>query len=610
MDLKFKGKRWVGNIFQKFEAMCQEVDDFVSQDTVKYVENQVHTVGDSVKKFCSDVVHDLIPSSLVEPGNHEAQAVSPKQNDSIGTYVRSMIGIEEKAVYTDINKFSVEQDLIDPLKNSHEQFIHAPSADCIKEAESDLSLGPEVDNLKDNKSDIVLDGSETKEELIGIEENPLCTDINQFSVEKDPVDPLKNSPEQFIHLPSAECIKEAESDFSLGPEVDALKDKKLYIDFEENDSKEDLIDKKFGIVEENDTRDEGNDTKEELIDKKSDIVEENDTNEELIDIKSDFIEENDTKELSAGPEELELVVPENNNLSESSSLSESTDERILAEVPTATLVFHTQKEEMACNSLLDDIDSVSDISSIVPPSEMDYSVVSGDNKTADLGLIYASSSLTAETYSMSEFSHANVTQNEEKICYKPVDAFWSSKLFPVLSHDDKVVDARLAFSSSALSLESNDVDSLTTDDAASLVGSSGNKHQYCYECTQLEALMPSLKIGEADDCRVDIADPIMETIELSEKAKLDESCVIVDSKLLYSVYCRAQKHRSYKKILQDAFASKKRLRKEYEQLAILYGDIDIESSLQPGQNLFPCIPTNLGKSSSHDLSCEPEWELL
>ncbi|KAF5951053.1 hypothetical protein HYC85_013046 [Camellia sinensis] len=411
MDLKFKGKRWVGNIFQKFEAMCQEVDDFVSQDTVKYVENQVHTVGDSVKKFCSDVVHDLIPSSLVEPGNHEAQAVSSKQNDSIGTYVRSTIGIEEKAVYTDINQFSVEQDLIDPLKNSHEQFIHPPSVDCIKEAESDLSFGPEVDNLKDNKSDIVLDGIETKEELI------------------------------------------------------------------ENDSKEDLIDKKFDIVEENDTRDEGNDTKEELIDKKSDIVEENNTNEELIDIKSD------------------LVVPENNNLSESASLSESTDERILAKVPTATLVFHTQKEEMACNSLLDDIDSVSNISSIVPPSEMDCSVVSGDNKTADLGLIYASSSLTAETYRISEFSHANVTQNEENICYKPVDAFWSSQLFPVLSRDDKVADARLAFSSSALSLESNDVDSLTTDDAASLVGSSGNKHQYCYECTQLEALMPSLKIG-------------------------------------------------------------------------------------------------------------------
>ncbi|KAI8025632.1 hypothetical protein LOK49_LG02G02937 [Camellia lanceoleosa] len=477
MDLKFKGKRWVGNIFQKFEAMCQEVDDFVSQDTVKYVENQVHTVGDSVKKFCSDVVHDLIPSSLVEPGNHEAQAVSPKQNDSIDTYVRSMIGIEEKAVYTDINQFSMEQDLIGPLKTSHEQFIHPPSVDCIKEAKSDLSLGPEVDNLKDNKSDIVLDGSETKEELIGIEENPLCTDINQFSVEKDLVDPLKNNPEQFIHLPSAESIKEAESDISLGPEVDALKDKKLYIDFEENDSKEDLIDKKFDIVEENDTRDEGNDTKEELIDKKSDIVEENDTNEELIDIKSD------------------LVVPENNNLSESSSLSESTDERILAEVLTVTLVFHTQKEEMACNSLLDDIDFVSDISSIVPPSEMDYSVVSGDDKTADLGLIYASSSLTTETYRMSEFSHANVTQNEENICYKPVDASWSSQLFPVLSRDDKVADARLAFSSSALSLESNDVDSLTTDDAASLVGSSGNKHQYCYECTQLEALMPSLKIG-------------------------------------------------------------------------------------------------------------------
>ncbi|EOA27143.1 hypothetical protein CARUB_v10023243mg, partial [Capsella rubella] len=59
--MDFKGIKWVGNVYQKFEAMCLEVEEIIVQDTAKYVENQVHTVGNSVKKFCSDVVQDLLP---------------------------------------------------------------------------------------------------------------------------------------------------------------------------------------------------------------------------------------------------------------------------------------------------------------------------------------------------------------------------------------------------------------------------------------------------------------------------------------------------------------------------------------------------------------------
>ncbi|VVB07553.1 unnamed protein product [Arabis nemorensis] len=59
--MDFKGIRWVGNVYQKFEAMCLEVEEIIVQDTAKYVENQVQTVGNSVKKFCSDVVQDLLP---------------------------------------------------------------------------------------------------------------------------------------------------------------------------------------------------------------------------------------------------------------------------------------------------------------------------------------------------------------------------------------------------------------------------------------------------------------------------------------------------------------------------------------------------------------------
>lgn len=40
MDLKkLKGMNWVGNIYQKFEAICQEVDDIVNQVIMKEKKN-------------------------------------------------------------------------------------------------------------------------------------------------------------------------------------------------------------------------------------------------------------------------------------------------------------------------------------------------------------------------------------------------------------------------------------------------------------------------------------------------------------------------------------------------------------------------------------------
>lgn len=65
--MDFKGLTWVGNIYQKFEAMCLEVEEVMYQDTVKYVEDQVHTVGASVKKFYSDVMQDFLPPSSIDP---------------------------------------------------------------------------------------------------------------------------------------------------------------------------------------------------------------------------------------------------------------------------------------------------------------------------------------------------------------------------------------------------------------------------------------------------------------------------------------------------------------------------------------------------------------
>ncbi|CAN4103256.1 unnamed protein product [Withania somnifera] len=65
MDLK--AISWVGNIYEKFETMCLEMEEAMYQDTVKYVENQVNTVGTNVKKFYSEVMQDVLPQCNIDP---------------------------------------------------------------------------------------------------------------------------------------------------------------------------------------------------------------------------------------------------------------------------------------------------------------------------------------------------------------------------------------------------------------------------------------------------------------------------------------------------------------------------------------------------------------
>ncbi|XP_057543955.1 uncharacterized protein LOC130823351 [Amaranthus tricolor] len=57
---------WVGDLFQKFESICVEVEEVIYEDTFKYVENRVRNVGETVKKVYSDVMQDLLPSSELD----------------------------------------------------------------------------------------------------------------------------------------------------------------------------------------------------------------------------------------------------------------------------------------------------------------------------------------------------------------------------------------------------------------------------------------------------------------------------------------------------------------------------------------------------------------
>lgn len=70
-------------------------------------------------------------------------------------------------------------------------------------------------------------------------------------------------------------------------------------------------------------------------------------------------------------------------------------------------------------------------------------------------------------------------------------------------------------------------------------------------------------------------------------------------------------HVSHQKRIKDAFASKKRLAKEYEQLAIWFGDCYIG----PSQELVPALLPSTTITSTVDLKdsnhiSDSEWELL
>ncbi|KAM7495051.1 hypothetical protein LguiB_029660 [Lonicera macranthoides] len=93
MDLK--GIAWVGNIYQKFEAMCLEVEETMYEDTAKYVENQVQTVGASVKRFYSDVMQDLLPPSCTDPMKVVDTDLSLIAYDDVEIHKKSKSGNKE-----------------------------------------------------------------------------------------------------------------------------------------------------------------------------------------------------------------------------------------------------------------------------------------------------------------------------------------------------------------------------------------------------------------------------------------------------------------------------------------------------------------------------------
>ena len=68
-----------------------EVDDTVCEETLKYVENQLQTVGANVKQFCTELMLEVLsPTNSVEELNS-----SLMQNAGVTSFEDSNISVDE-----------------------------------------------------------------------------------------------------------------------------------------------------------------------------------------------------------------------------------------------------------------------------------------------------------------------------------------------------------------------------------------------------------------------------------------------------------------------------------------------------------------------------------
>ncbi|RQP03633.1 hypothetical protein POPTR_019G089900v4 [Populus trichocarpa] len=94
MDLK--GITWVGDIYLKFEARLLEVEEIMREEAVKYVENQMQTVSNNVRKFYSDVMQDLCSPDSEDPANGAVSKFPVDSGADVGIYMKPEDGMEEK----------------------------------------------------------------------------------------------------------------------------------------------------------------------------------------------------------------------------------------------------------------------------------------------------------------------------------------------------------------------------------------------------------------------------------------------------------------------------------------------------------------------------------
>ncbi|XP_022877437.1 uncharacterized protein LOC111395603 isoform X4 [Olea europaea var. sylvestris] len=612
MDLKNKGKTWVGNICNRFESMCNEVDGFINKETVKYVENQVQSVGSGVKRFYTNVVQEMLPP-LEDIVNSEEWSM---QQGSVDTQRNNNTLMPSKL-------------------NCSVQCFTAPVADPCEEAETDLPLEQSGDGIISKDSDNVV--RETRD-TSGVRNN---TSLSMVSSLAPPVHEarLVTLPKGGISGKSFSDAVECSSDVSsTGWEFN------LELDLPEIEDSNSDDDRSLSAPQDVSV-DKGQEDNVPVMDSSSSSADDADCRTPE---KEKLTSDNLSTEVVCFnasspvlPTALELPEVEDSNFDEDAKLS----------VPKPVSIDNGQKGNVkimnsSSSSSADDADCRTSEKDRPPDDNLSTEVVcfnesstiqqhdlpevesSNFDEDGSLSVPQAVSVDKGEIYnvptknlSTSSADDADCrTSDKDELVQKAEDIF-GPRVDSIDCIYDKSNDHKCSASFTTAACETktpdfipafSDVNTSTTHGSVSVFEPSGSRKELCCDSHQSNLLMSPAEIGNFCEVSGGISDRDMATVDLSDKVERDGSCAIVNANSVYSAAYRGRNFRYYKKLIKNAFGSHKRLIKEYEHLAILYGDVDKELWQHSGSSSLPSTPTAyslLPRSPSQETP-EPDWELL
>ncbi|KAL0353821.1 UNVERIFIED_CONTAM: hypothetical protein Sangu_0963400 [Sesamum angustifolium] len=258
-----------------------------------------------------------------------------------------------------------------------------------------------------------------------------------------------------------------------------------------------------------------------------------------------------------------------------------------------------------------------DVSSSDQSPELTFSYFSCDNEEEEeeTDVFSSKSSISPKSSNVLESTSASFINKAENIDHSEAECNISTPSSRT-AYETKAVDMLPAISilksNGSLALTSTLADNNTfpSDGSDFVDGSFKSRHGEHYNDGQF-AISPS-EAGNEHEFGLGISG-LMETVDLSPDVKHDERTVPFTGNYARVASHHRRNFRYYKNLIQDAFTSRKRLSKEYEHLAIMFGDIDIESSQHFAPRSLPSSPHTYAdavRMRSSQETYETEWELL
>ncbi|XP_010476942.1 PREDICTED: uncharacterized protein LOC104756110 isoform X2 [Camelina sativa] len=208
---------------------------------------------------------------------------------------------------------------------------------------------------------------------------------------------------------------------------------------------------------------------------------------------------------------------------------------------------------------------------------------------------------------------------------KLADSVLIDEKFEELCDDDQTAGTSLCHKDPISSRASQSMTGITCNDDAfvSLSGISTGVSNITPFATEIQATpvqdsvantrsfsSNSMKVNQDEFCIEDFDVGPLDTIDLFDMTTREDPSDF-DDNLLYATRDRSEKLRSFKRKLMDALTTKKRREKEYEQLAIWFGDADMGCDLVNTKEHATTSPDSKSSQSNVPIVSEDsEWEIL